>query len=152
MLDGDDENCFLGLSKHQVNKTNIQLRHILKALQIFSLHHDRNKATTWREACDVASKEMISEHCGRTIEFWFLTFRKSNCKLPATKQGHHSVVLYRAVVYGLPLLLWLAWPGVSLAVASSSGSVHSRSFLPRIILHYLPRTLRHLLLVLVCFP
>ena len=85
MLRGGDENYFLGLSEHQVNKMTTQLRHVLKALQIAFLHYDWNKAMAWREACDAASKETISEHCRRTIEFWFLMFRKSNCKLPATK-------------------------------------------------------------------
>ena len=55
ILNSDDDEHVLGLSPFQINKAEIQGRHILKALQILDRTFIEKMNITWREACERAS-------------------------------------------------------------------------------------------------
>ena len=86
-LHGEDDEFCMGLSKHQIGKTRIKLRHVLKALKHASKAFENEDNLTWRDACNQAANESLCGISGRFIETWHLSFKSNSHKLPISKQG-----------------------------------------------------------------
>ena len=91
VLNGTNDEYMLKLLAYQLNKAEIQGKHILKALQLVDCTFKEKKNITWYIACEQASDELIIDYCRQSITRWFILYRDNNYKIKVSKQGKYVI-------------------------------------------------------------